>query len=97
MAPADEIDISRTNVGAYVDVETDINDALLIATALRFEDYSDFGSNLSGKLAARYKLFDAFALRADMNVENALQAFSEFTHVYQASSDQPLPLFRRRA
>jgi iron complex outermembrane receptor protein len=67
IAPADEIDISRTNVGAYVDVETDINDALLLATALRFEDYSDFGSNLSGKLAARYKLSDAFAIRGSYN------------------------------
>lgn len=67
IAPEDEIDISRNNVGAYVDVETDINDALLIATALRFEDYSDFGSNLSGKLAARYKLSDAFALRGSYN------------------------------
>lgn len=67
IAPEDEIDISRTNVGAYVDVETDINDALLIATALRFEDYSDFGSNLSGKLAVRYKLTDAFAVRGSYN------------------------------
>ncbi|MDO9321173.1 MAG: DUF934 domain-containing protein [Pseudomonas sp.] len=41
--------------------------------------------------------FDAFALRADMNAEDALLAFSELSHVYQASSDQPLPLFRRRA
>ncbi|NJO12287.1 MAG: TonB-dependent receptor [Gammaproteobacteria bacterium] len=67
IAPADEIDISRTNVGAYVDVETDVNDALLLATALRFEDYSDFGSNLSGKFAARYKLGDAFAVRGSYN------------------------------
>jgi iron complex outermembrane receptor protein len=67
IAPADEIDISRNNVGAYVDVETDVNEALLIATALRFEDYSDFGSNLSGKLAARYKLSDGFAVRGSYN------------------------------
>lgn len=67
IAPEDEVDISRTNVGAYVDVETDVNDALLLATALRFEDYSDFGSNLSGKLAARYKLSDALAVRGSYN------------------------------
>jgi uncharacterized protein (DUF934 family) len=40
--------------------------------------------------------FDAFALRADMDAEDALKAFADYTHVYQASSDQPLPLFRRR-
>lgn len=41
--------------------------------------------------------FDAFALRADKDPQDALKAFEEFTEVYQASSDQPLPLFRRRA
>lgn len=41
--------------------------------------------------------FDAFALREDKDPQDALQAFEEFSEVYQASSDQPLPLFRRRA
>ncbi len=41
--------------------------------------------------------FDAFALREDKDPDDALKAFSEFNEVYQASADQPLPLFRRRA
>ena len=41
--------------------------------------------------------FDAFALRADKDPVDALQAFEEFAEVYQASADQPQPLFRRRA
>lgn len=41
--------------------------------------------------------FDAFALRADKDPYDALKAFEEFSEVYQASSDQPLPLFRRRS
>jgi uncharacterized protein (DUF934 family) len=41
--------------------------------------------------------FDAFALREDKDPEDALKAFSEFGEVYQASADQPQPLFRRRA
>ncbi|MGY4534555.1 uncharacterized protein (DUF934 family) [Pseudomonas sp. TE3786] len=41
--------------------------------------------------------FDAFALREDKDPEDALKAFSEFDEVYQASADQPQPLFRRRA
>ena len=41
--------------------------------------------------------FDAFALRADKDPVDALKAFEEFSEVYQASTDQPLPLFRRRA
>lgn len=39
--------------------------------------------------------FDAFAVRADKNIEDALKGFSEFTVTYQASVDEPLPLFRR--
>jgi uncharacterized protein (DUF934 family) len=41
--------------------------------------------------------FDAFALREDKDPLDALKAFEEFEEVYQASTDQPLPLFRRRA
>ncbi|WNF48740.1 DUF934 domain-containing protein [Pseudomonas sp. SG20056] len=41
--------------------------------------------------------FDAFALREDKDPLDALRAFEEFSEVYQASTDQPLPLFRRRA
>ena len=40
--------------------------------------------------------FDAFALPDDENVEVALTAFGDFSDSYQASVDQPLPLFRRR-
>nr|WP_298140390.1 DUF934 domain-containing protein [uncultured Pseudomonas sp.] len=41
--------------------------------------------------------FDAFALREDKDPEDALKAFKDFSVLYQASSDQPQPLFRRRA
>ena len=41
--------------------------------------------------------FDAFALRADQDVDAALHAFADFSETYQAAVDQPLPLFRRRA
>ena len=40
--------------------------------------------------------FDAFALRADQNAEQALAAFSDFSEDYQVSVEQPRPLFRRR-
>lgn len=40
---------------------------------------------------------DAYALRADQNLEKALAGFTTFSETYQAAVDQPLPLFRRRA
>ena len=40
--------------------------------------------------------FDAFALRADQDFDEALTAFDDFTVRYQPAADEPLPLYRRR-
>jgi uncharacterized protein (DUF934 family) len=40
--------------------------------------------------------FDAFALRADQDIDSALEAFDELPRTYQASAIETLPLFRRR-
>lgn len=66
-APADENDISRRNIAAFIDLEADLSEALLVTTALRYENYSDFGGNISGKLAARFKLSDSVAIRGSYN------------------------------
>ncbi len=63
----DENDLDRSNVGLYVDIEKDLSEKLLLTAALRYENYSDFGGNLSGKLAGRYKLTDNFAIRGSYN------------------------------
>jgi uncharacterized protein (DUF934 family) len=39
--------------------------------------------------------FDAFELRADRRLEEALLAFNDFSDSYQPAADQPLPLYRR--
>jgi len=41
--------------------------------------------------------FDAFALRADKDIHEALKSLSDFSISYQASVDQPSPLFKRVA
>lgn len=41
--------------------------------------------------------FDAFALRADQDPQRALSAFDDLSEAYQASVEQPRPLFRRRS
>ncbi len=63
----DERERKRSNVGVYADVESDITNRLLVAAAVRYENYSDFGGNFSGKLATRLKLTDAFSLRGSIN------------------------------
>ena len=53
----------RDNWAVYADMEHDISDAVLLQYAVRYEDFSDFGDTLNGKLAARWRLNDGFALR----------------------------------
>jgi iron complex outermembrane receptor protein len=65
--PSNEVDADRDAVGAYVDVEAELTEKLLLSAALRLEDYSDFGSNLSSKLAARYDLTDGFGVRGSLS------------------------------
>ncbi|MER0439579.1 TonB-dependent receptor [Emticicia sp. W12TSBA100-4] len=67
IAPTDETDATRSNIGLYADVESDITNKFLVAAALRYENYSDFGSNVSGKLAARLKLSESISIRGSIN------------------------------
>jgi iron complex outermembrane receptor protein len=70
--PSNEVDEDRTAVGAYVDLEANVTEKFLASVALRGESYSDFGENLSGKLAARYDFTEAFALRG--SIQNGFRA-----------------------
>ena len=54
----------RSNVAAYVDLEADVTENLMMGVALRFEDFEDFGTTTNGKVAARYEFNESFALRS---------------------------------
>jgi uncharacterized protein (DUF934 family) len=55
------------------------------------------GDVLRDQLFAMQRVgFDAFATRQDRSIHDALLGLSAFTEPYQASSDEALPLFRRR-
>jgi iron complex outermembrane receptor protein len=57
------VDVSRSSYGLYLDLDAQFTDAFNVNVAARFEDYEDFGSTTTGKVAARYDFSDAFALR----------------------------------
>ncbi|MBM4215800.1 MAG: TonB-dependent receptor [Gammaproteobacteria bacterium] len=61
--PKNVVDESREAVGVYIDLEANITEQLLGSIAIRAEDYSDFGGNVSGKVAARYDFSDSLAIR----------------------------------
>ncbi len=61
--PENERNAHRNSYAAYADVEADVTENWLVSGALRYENYSDFGSTLNWKLATLYKLSDNINLR----------------------------------
>jgi iron complex outermembrane recepter protein len=57
----------RTNYSFYGDAAITPLKALKLDAAVRYEDYSDFGSTTVGKLTARYDFNDALALRGTIS------------------------------
>jgi len=62
--PENALNEGRRSVAAYVDTELDVTDKWLLSAALRYENYSDFGSTFNYKIATRYKLTDQINIRA---------------------------------
>ncbi|MEY2881271.1 MAG: hypothetical protein RLZZ15_3651 [Verrucomicrobiota bacterium] len=65
--PSDSGSHARTAKAAYLDLETNLTEQWLVSVAGRAEDYSDFGSNVTGKLATRFAIVKAFALRGSVS------------------------------
>lgn len=82
--PSNAVDAQRNVFGGYLDVETDINDKLLMNAAGRYENYSDYGSNFAGKLAVRYKLLEKLSLRGA--ISNGFRAPSMHQRYFSAIS-----------
>lgn len=58
LQPQNEVNKNRQNIGAYVNTEWDVTNNLLLGGTVRYENFSDFGNNVSWKGNARYKLLD---------------------------------------
>ena len=54
----------RDSYAVYTDISGDITDELFAQAALRYEDYSDFGSEVVYKVAAFYQLSDDVGFRS---------------------------------
>ncbi|MEM7549449.1 MAG: TonB-dependent receptor [Bacteroidota bacterium] len=62
--PENELDEFRTNNAWYLDMESKLNDKLLVGAAARYETYSDFGDQATWKLSGRYELTDEISVSA---------------------------------
>jgi iron complex outermembrane recepter protein len=61
--PKDIVRASRKNFAAYADAELDVTKSILIAGAIRIENYSDFGWTDNYKLATRLKVNNNLSFR----------------------------------
>jgi iron complex outermembrane receptor protein len=61
--PANELAETRGNLGAWADAELDLSDRVTVGAAARYENYSDFGGTLTGRLAARVGIAPGVSLR----------------------------------
>lgn len=99
---------TRDSYATYLDVSADVTSNLFMQAAVRYEDYSDFDSELVGKLAGKLNITDTFGLRASIgtgfraptpgqqgtiNVSTRLpNGFPVATGLFPASSDVALAL-----
>jgi iron complex outermembrane recepter protein len=54
----------QTSYAGYVDVEAPVTDRWTVGAAVRYEDFSAFGSSTTGKLSTRFELTPGLAIRA---------------------------------
>ena len=87
-SPSDAKKANRSNISLYADGELNATKAWLVDGAVRFENYSDFGSVATFKFATRYKIGQGFNIRGSVstgfrapslqqiNFQNTLTSFS---------------------
>ncbi len=58
---------NRNSAAAYIDLEEDFTSNWMVGAAVRFENYSDFGSTVNYKAVTRYKIGNALTLRGSVS------------------------------
>lgn len=66
-SPQEAVDENRNSFAVYIDTEAQLSDKFLAGAAVRYEDYSDFGNTVTGKLSGRVDFTDAVALRGTVS------------------------------
>tara|TARA_B100000809_G_scaffold265863_1_gene326121 strand:+ start:12357 stop:15206 length:2850 start_codon:yes stop_codon:yes gene_type:complete len=61
--PENEVNAYRNSIAAYIDVEADFTEKIRVTGALRYENFSDFGGTLNGKISFLANLTDMINLR----------------------------------
>ena len=82
---------ARENYAFYADAALTPVDRLKVDAAVRYEHYTDFGGDVSGKVTGRYDFTPAFALRG--TVTNGFRAPTLAEEYYSATNVSPTSAF----
>jgi len=66
-SPREAVDESRHSWALYLDGESKLTRDFLLGAAVRYENYSDFGETVTGKLSARLDMTPSFAIRSTVS------------------------------
>lgn len=67
ISPLDVTFGKRNSKAVYGEIEKDFIDRLTLNAAVRYEDYSDFGSSTNYKLSGRFEIADPLSVRASFS------------------------------
>ena len=86
--PVDEVN-KRNNKSLYAEIDSDFSDMFNVQAALRYEDYSDFGTDLNWKLASRLEPVDGIAVRASASTGFRAPSLQQQFYAAQATNNVP--------
>ncbi|MFD1611254.1 TonB-dependent receptor plug domain-containing protein [Sphingomonas tabacisoli] len=78
---------SRHNFSAYAELDADVNDRINVQGAVRYENYSDFGSSFNGKVAGRFEFIDGVAVRGAFSTGFRAPSLQQQFYAAQATNN----------
>ena len=82
--PNNAADVSRNSFAFYGEIDTSITKTLTLQIAGRYERFSDFGSTVNGKVAARWEFLPGYAIRGA--ISTGFRAPSLAQQVFETTS-----------
>lgn len=86
--PSNEVNVRRSIVAGYADVELNLTSKWLVSGALRVEHYSDFGSVTTYKANTRYSFANWLALRGGVNTGFRAPDLAQFYYTETSTTFQ---------
>jgi iron complex outermembrane recepter protein len=88
--PDNEVNVNRHNWSGYIDLEGKLTHQISFDFAGRYEDYSDFGSQATGKASARWDFAEGFALRGAISSGFRAPALQQQYFTYTSTNNTVL-------